>query len=144
MLDRAELIADCDWCDIEGLAEYFQPYRVEDGCELFREGDAGNFLCVLVEGSVRAFKERDASEHVLVSTENAGRSIGEMALIDGEPRSATCISVGESTVLLLTRDAYQLLCRERPALALKLVHRIARLVSRRLRVTSGRLSAHLG
>jgi CRP-like cAMP-binding protein len=49
-----------------------------------------------------------------------------------------------SQLLVLRRDAFERLCEERPILALHLVRRLARLVSRRLRLTSGQLVEQLG
>ncbi len=66
-----------------------------------------------------------------------------LALIDGEPRSATCVATEPSVLLALTQAGFQRLCEERPALALKLLTRIAKLMSRRLRQTSGRLVDYL-
>jgi CRP/FNR family cyclic AMP-dependent transcriptional regulator len=144
MMDGVDLFADFEWAEIEILADYLRPYSIVANDYLFREGDPGDFLCVLVQGKIRACKESDSSHSVLISRESAGRCLGEMALIDNEPRSATCITEEDSVVALLTREAYQRLSRERPALALRLLQKIARLMSRRLRVTSGRLIEHLG
>ncbi len=143
-LDGVELLTDLAWADLEALSDYLKPYGVSAKTTIFREGDSGDFLCVLLKGKVRVYKEdMDARDAALVSTESAGRAIGEMALIDGEPRSATCVTVEDSELVLLTCEAFDRLCHEHPALAVKLLHRIARLLSRRLRSTSGRLVEYL-
>ncbi len=72
-----------------------------------------------------------------------GRSIGEMSLIDREPRSASCKVIESATVLLLTREQFEKLSVEHASIALKLLMRITRLMSRRLRMTSGQLVEHL-
>ncbi len=143
-LADVELLTDLAWADLEALSDYLKHYGVSAKTSLFRQGDSGDFLCVLLKGKVRVYKEgMDARDAVLVSTESAGRAIGEMALIDGEPRSASCVTVEDSELVLLTCKAFDRLCHQHPALAVKLLQRIARLLSRRLRSTSGRLVEHL-
>jgi len=139
MLEDVDLLSDLNWREIELLAGYMQAYQADPGCVIFREGDTGNYLCLLVCGRINVYKDDEAGRHAMVAMEGHGRSIGEMALVDGEPRSATCETVEASTLLLLTRDAFLRLAEDRPALGFKVVHRIARLMSRRLRATSGKL-----
>ncbi|MDH4189359.1 MAG: cyclic nucleotide-binding domain-containing protein [Betaproteobacteria bacterium] len=139
MLEGIELLTDLAWREIELLAPYLEAYEAAAGCEIFREGDPGHTLCLLVRGRIRISKEGDR-QSTEVATESRGRSIGEMALIDGEPRSASCTALEPSTLLVMTSGRFADLMDKRPALANKLLLRIARLMSRRLRIASGRLA----
>jgi CRP/FNR family cyclic AMP-dependent transcriptional regulator len=143
MLEEVDLLSDLNWREIELLAGYMQAFQADPGCIIFREGDSGNYMCLLVHGRINVYKDSDLGGHAMVAMEGHGRSIGEMALVDGEARSATCEAVDASTLLLLTRDAFLRLADERPVLGFKLLHRIARLMSRRLRSTSGKLVDYL-
>jgi len=142
-ISGVELLADLEGPELRQLAGYLLGRDYEPGATIFREGEPGSFLGLLVEGEVRIFKETDARQTRTVAVENRSRAVGEMALIDGEPRSASCIAVKRTRLLVLTRDQFDRLGHERPVLALKLALRIARLISRRLRMTSGRLVDHL-
>ena len=73
----------------------------------------------------------------------AGKTLGEMAVVDGEPRSATCVAKRECVLLLLTKDNFQCIVRQRPGLAVKLLVVIAKLLSQRLRQVSGVLVDYL-
>ena len=139
MMATVEMLSDLDARELATLAAQLQAFEAAPGCVIFREGDAGNYMAWLVSGRVRTFKESDADKAAEVSVEGRGRSIGEMALIDGEPRSATCAAAETSVLLLLTKQGFQDLSARHAALALKLLMRITRLMSRRLRLTSGRL-----
>jgi CRP-like cAMP-binding protein len=66
-----------------------------------------------------------------------------MTIIDGEPRSASAITVGEATLMVMTEDNFDRLVNERPRVAVVLVLKIAKLMSQYLRQTSGRLIDHL-
>jgi len=143
MLEEVELLSDLNWREIELLAGYMKAYEADPGSIIFNEGEPGNHLCLIVRGRVKSYKTTESGTPAVVAMDGRGRSIGEMALVDGEPRSATCEAVDPSTLLLLTRDAFMRLSEERPLLGFKLLLRIAKLMSRRLRVTSGRLVDYL-
>ena len=51
-----------------------------------------------------------------------------MSIIDGEKRSATCLASQTSILLLLTKDNYQRIIREKPALAVQILARLAKLM----------------
>ncbi len=143
LMARVELLADLHGREPEMLSHHLQAFEADPGCVIFREGEPGRYMCLLVSGRVKSYKESDAEHMAEVANESRGRSVGEMALIDGEPRSATCVATEPTVLLLLTQASFERLCEERPALALKLLTRIARLMSRRLRQTSGRLVDYL-
>lgn len=144
MMERIEFLADMKWREVELLAGYMQAYEAHPGCIVFREGESGSYMGLLVRGRIQIRKETGDAHDTVVSIEGRGRLIGEMALIDGEPRSATCEVTEQATLLLLTRDNFTRLAEEHPQLAYKLLLRISKLISRRLRLTSGRLIDHLG
>jgi len=143
LMARVDLLADLSGHELEMLSHYLQAFAANTGCVIFSEGDPGHYMCLLASGRVKTYKESDIEHKAEVANESRGRSIGEMALIDGEPRSATCIATESSVLLLLSQADFRRLGDERPALALKLLMRITRLMSRRLRLTSGRLVDYL-
>lgn len=143
LMTQVELLSELSGRDAEMLAHYLQAYAADPGCVIFSEGEPGHYMCLLASGRIASYKESDIAHRAQVGDESRGRSVGEMALIDGEPRSATCVAAEASVLLLLSQAAFQRLVEERPALALKLVLRIAKLMSRRLRLTSGRLVDYL-
>ena len=144
LLTGIELLSGLDGAELRQVAGHLLARDYAPGATIFREGDPGTFLGLLAEGEVRIFKEANDQQARTVAVEHHSRAIGEMALIDGEPRSASCVAVKATRLLLLTREHFDRLARERPVLALKLALRIARLISRRLRMTSGRLVDFLG
>lgn len=143
LMAQVDLLSDLSGHEPEVLSHYLQAFEADKDCVIFREGEPGHYMCLLVRGQIKTYKESDAEHRAEVANERRGRSVGEMAIIDGEPRSATCIATEPSVLILLTKASFQRLCEQRPALALKLLFRIARLMSRRLRLTSGRLVDYL-
>ena len=144
MIADTRLFADFDWKDIEGLAGYVQCYQVAAGTIVFKEGDPGSYMCLLVKGEVEIFKtDQDGEAHRIVQI-TRGKTVGEMSIIDGEPRSATCIASQQSVLLLLTKDHYARIIKERPGLAVQILSKLAKLMSQRLRGVSGQLVEYLG
>lgn len=139
MLDGATLFSDFAWGELETLSRFVMAFEADPGHLLFREGEPGDRLYILVSGQVEAYKQDAAAPRTVIATEGAGKSIGEMALIDGEPRSASCVVRQPSVLAVISRDSFDKLSRAHPAIALRVMSRIARLISRRLRSTSGRL-----
>ena len=74
----------------------------------------------------------------------AGDFVGEMSLIDGEPRSASIVVVEPTTMVVLTAEDFARLSEEVPRLSTKVLHEIARLISERLRQTSAALVDYIG
>jgi CRP/FNR family cyclic AMP-dependent transcriptional regulator len=143
MIAETQLFSDLSWPEIESLAAFVQCYEVPAGICIFSEGEPGNYLCLLITGQIAIEKEDQdgVSKQLVVITR--GKTVGEMSIIDGEPRSATCTALSDSVVLLLTKENYQRLIKERPGLAITILSRVAKLMSQRLRALSGQLVEHL-
>jgi CRP/FNR family cyclic AMP-dependent transcriptional regulator len=108
---------------------------------LFREGDKGEALYVVIEGAVRIVKSTpDAADGAMAFLERGG-CFGEMALVDDFPRSATAIAQEDSVVLFLEREAVLDLFREAPAVGWKILWAFCRNLSLRLREASDRIVA---
>lgn len=143
MIAETQLFADFDWKDIEALAGYMQCYEIPAGSVVFTEGDPGSYMCLLVQGQVEILKnDHEGHSHRIVLV-NRGKTIGEMSIIDGEPRSATCIATQDSVLLLLTKDHYTRIIHDRPVLAVHILAKLAKLMSQRLRGVSGQLVEYL-
>jgi CRP/FNR family transcriptional regulator, cyclic AMP receptor protein len=129
--------------EIEELAEYLTPYRGQEGAVVFRKDDDESFMCFINSGRVQIYacKRDDAGE--ALSSLDQGNIIGEMALIDGEPRSAYAYASGETLLFVMTRSNFLRLSEEHPLIWGKLLLKIAKLMSSRLRKTNENLGRHL-
>jgi len=144
LIDSTPWSQDFVWREIEVLARHMAGRRLQPGEELFAEGAPGDSMALVVEGRITVWKESSDGERRELDAVGPGKTLGEMALIDGEPRSASAIASHESILLLLTLDQFERLTRDYPGLAFRLTLKIARLLSQRLRRTSGVLVDYLG
>jgi len=147
---RAELLEKTQWAnefafnEIEKLAEYLQSRQVKRGAIVFREGDKDATLFVIAAGKVGVFKSGAKKQDHPIATIGPGHTLGEMALIDGQPRSAGAVAVEELTLLALARADLDRLANDHPRLAVKVLLKVTKLLSQRLRQTTSNLADRLG
>ena len=144
LLETTKWADDLSGRQVELLAGYLRVYTAEKGSVIVREGSHEVYLCLLVDGKVRVEKEGDRRVAKSLGSVGPGKTFGEMSLIDGEPRSASIIAEEATTLLVLTGDDFQSLSVEVPRLAIKILLKISKVMSQRLRQTTGALLNHLG
>jgi CRP-like cAMP-binding protein len=94
--------------------------RYAAGETIVREGDPGNAFYVILDGTVRVDPPKGPSV-----TLKAGDAFGEMALLDGAPRSADITAEGEVTVMVIGRAAFTKLLRSEPQMTAVLLRTLA-------------------
>jgi CRP-like cAMP-binding protein len=125
------------------IEKYLNLIEVTPGEIVFKEGDRGGYVCFVVEGSLDVLKKSETGEDIVISTLSKGRSIGEMAVIDDLPRSATVKASTKATLLTLSRENFDYILAEHSAVGVKILKGIARLLSLNLRKTSNRLADYM-
>jgi CRP/FNR family transcriptional regulator, cyclic AMP receptor protein len=95
-----------------------------DGEIVIRQGDPGDALFVVEEGTVEIVAERDGHERTL-RTAGPGELLGEMALFEKEPRSATVRARGQARILTIDRRHFLRRISEDPTLAFRIIEVMA-------------------
>lgn len=124
------------------VVTYMHPRVIPSGTVFIREGEAQNTgeMMLVLEGDITI--ENDMSgpdQRMVVNVVGPGNIIGEMGLLDGEPRSATCTAVTPVVVAVLTRAALIRLMRDDSTVAVQLLLALSTRMSQRLRETSRKL-----
>lgn len=149
LLEKSNLIDTTQWANefsfpqVKRLAACMDVHRVPPQTVLFYEGDKSSYMVLIVKGQVHVVKFDSQRTPKRIATLGPGKTIGEMSIIDGEPRSASAVSVSDATLLVMTTENFHRLMDEWPRVAVVLVQKIAKLMSQYLRQTSGRLIDHL-
>jgi len=143
MLEGAQIFSDLSRREIQTLAGYARAYAVVKETTVFTEGRKGSFMCIVTDGSVDIYKESDARRAKRITTIRPGKTMGEMSLLDDLPYSATAIARENTRLVLITKSSFDELTEKYPALGLRLMRKIARLLSLRLRQTTGILLDYL-
>ena len=126
--------------DLKVVARHMNFMDFEQKEIIFSEGDKGDFICFITKGVLDVFKKNDKGNEVIIASLIRGRSLGEMAIIDDFPRSATVRSKTRSTLLILTRKGFEQILEQHPQIGIKLLKGLAKLLSMNLRKTSGLLA----
>lgn len=98
--------------------------RCPAGEVLCRKGDAGDAMFVILSGSVKIGVGVGKSELVFAHLK-AGDAFGELALLDGQPRSADATADAPGEILVVPKDAFQQVLVEEPSLSAQLLSELA-------------------
>jgi CRP-like cAMP-binding protein len=112
--------------------------RLSPGEHLFEEGDAGDSMFVLQSGRVRVFRRVGQTE-VTIATLGPGELFGEMAVLEGLPRTATAVAAEPTIAVELNRQVFEDMVRENGEIAL----RVLRKLSGRLREADQKIDTFL-
>lgn len=139
LVGKSQFFAEFSKDDISILAGYMEVYRAQPGQILIREGDEGDFMVLIVDGEVDILKRSHRAEQQHMTSAGPGMTLGEMSMIDGEPRFATCMASQPTTFAVLTRDNMAKIILDHPGLGSKILVKMVTMLSLRLRQTSARL-----
>jgi CRP-like cAMP-binding protein len=139
MIGHSKFFDDFSREDVQMLAAFMQVYRAEPGSMIIREGDIDDYMLLVIQGKVDIVKTDKRGAVQPMTSVGPGMTLGEMSMIDGEPRFATCIAVEPTTFAVLSRDSMVRIILEDPSLGAKLLIKLVTLLSQRLRQTSSTL-----
>jgi len=125
--------------DLEVVAGMVEIRSIRAGERIFVEGDTADWLAFVIEGKFSITKQGTHQQPITVSREYRSRLLGEMAVIDGEPRSATCTSASGARLAILRASDFDRLGEDYPRIGFRLLRDVAKILSTRLRATTGRL-----
>jgi CRP/FNR family cyclic AMP-dependent transcriptional regulator len=129
-LARVSCFASLSAPELEALAGVCHVRRFKPGQVLFHEGDPGHALYIIQQGQIKIVRDGPDGQGTILHVFGPGEYLGEMALVDDEPRSATAEALGDVEVLILHRDEFLALVERRPAVARAMMAGLARTVRR--------------
>jgi CRP/FNR family transcriptional regulator, cyclic AMP receptor protein len=103
---------------------------------IINEGEHGDSLFIIMTGKVKVYSSNDAGREFVIDFHGPGEYVGEMSL-DGEPRSASVMTVEPTTCAVVNRAHFREFLLENPDFAMHLIERLIR----RVRVTTGNLKS---
>jgi len=142
-LSRLPLFQELSLDEISILDQYLGLLELSKGDTVFDEGESGEFVCFVVHGELEVLKKSSGGDSSTITKLGKGQTIGEMALIDELPRSATVRARSPSSLTVLSRKGFEELAGQSPEIAIKILKYLARSLSLNLRKTSNRVSDHL-
>lgn len=142
MLVTATALDDLTVADALKVVAYMRPQRIPAGTVFIEEGEVRktDYMMLVLEGDIAVENELPGlHESMVVNVIGPGHLIGEMGLLDGSPRSATCTATTDIVVAVLTRTALMRLLKAEPRVAARLLLAISTRMAQRLRDTTRKL-----
>ena len=128
--------------DVDFLAQSLEAYRAQQGQIIIREGAVDDYMLLVISGHVEIAKRSGESSLKSMMLVGPGATVGEMSMIDGEPRAAFCIAAEPVTVAVLRRDAMVRVMLEQPSVGAKVLIKLVAMLSERLRQAGASLSLY--
>lgn len=125
--------------EIAALCQFMHCFAAPRDGTLLAEGDDGDYALIILSGNVDVRKQSPEGALVTIANVSRGSSLGEMSLIDGERRFASCIATEPTDFAVFTRaDLNEMLLRH-PRLANKFLIKLMQILVGRLRTTGNLL-----
>lgn len=127
------------------VVSYMLPMRIPEGNTFIRQGDrqSTDFMLLVLDGEVTVDTiVVSRTQPLVVNVLGRGSLIGEMGLLDGEPRSASCTANSPLTCAVLTRSALEQLLLDDPQTTAKLMLAVSIRIAQRVRDTSDKLKRY--
>lgn len=152
LLQTSQLLQDFTPAEADILGASMLLVRAEPGQVMIREGEAGDWMMLILKGTVDVTKrlelpadadaDADAGTEAAVSrvaVVRSGAAVGDMSMLDSEPRYATCTAIEAVEAGVWGRREIALLIRDHPGVGAKLLVKITQMMAQRLRNTSNQL-----
>jgi len=128
--------------DLVDLPCYFDLRELKAGETLCREGDPCEFVAFIVSGRLEVKKQTEfEGKQVILGVYSKGSIVGELCILDGQPRALTAVAIEDTTLVTLSRESFDRLLREHPELGVKFLKGMLVTVSIRLRKSFDRLAS---
>jgi len=117
---------------LERFSAHFTKRRIQRGTTIFCKGDARTELIAVLSGSVRISTPAADGREAVLNLIREGEIFGEVALLDGQPRSADAVAASDCEIMVVDRREFIAMVRKQPEFAFKLIETLCA----RLRRTS--------
>jgi CRP/FNR family transcriptional regulator, cyclic AMP receptor protein len=125
-LRTVALFRDLDADSLALVAGAARRVKFPKGSVVFQEGDPGDYLLIVEKGQVKVVLLGDDGQETIINLLDPPALLGEIALLDDAPRSATVIAVTATEFLQIARGPFLALIKKHPALALEIMAKLAR------------------
>lgn len=135
-IERIRLFNDLGDAEVELIARHMICYRAPAATEIIEEGAPGDFMLLILEGTMEITKRDRNGMPTRIGTAGPGKTLGEMSLIDGKPRFASCVTLTETLFAVLDRDNLTRIIANEASAGAKLLIELLMLLNERLRLVS--------
>jgi CRP/FNR family cyclic AMP-dependent transcriptional regulator len=125
VLRNVPLLSGLSDSEIELVAQSARVCRYPKGSVVFQEGDPGDYLAVILRGRIKVVLLGDKGHETIIAILGESEFLGEVALLDRAPRSATVMTLEDTEFLQIASARFLSLVTEHPAIAIKVMTHLA-------------------
>jgi len=141
--DRGRLFEDFEYDEVRQLARHMPCYRAGRGTVLIGEGEDGDFGLLVLSGRIGVVKRNAAGQGKRIGEIGPGGTLGEMSMIDGQVRAASCIVDEDAEFAVLDREELTAIIADDPRLGIKVLIELVQHLSGKLRAANTQLAEAL-
>jgi len=130
VFERENLFRDLPKATLTIVDSLRQRRMIRAGAVIFMRGDPGDSLCCVVTGRVRISTSHAGGKEAVLNIIEPGETFGEIALLDGMPRTETATAMGPTELSVMKRDHFLALLRDEPTLAMHLIQLLCKRMRR--------------
>lgn len=120
-LQESQIFNNVDADDLKALIDIMEKREYPAGTVMMRRGELGDSMVEIIEGHIRIFTEDSAGNEVTLVVRGPGEVVGELSLIDDQPRSASVAAETDLKVLELKRTAFLEFLADRPKVGMQMM-----------------------
>ena len=139
ILKNIHIFANLSPIERAKIAKFFRQQDYEPKSKIVKEGESGDRMFVIKMGAVKIAKELTDTEEKVLANLVDGDCFGEMALMDGSPRSASVYAISKVTMLELYRVSLMEMFDKEPKLSVKVLYNLAKILAERVRETGDKI-----
>jgi len=140
LLDSSLWGQELKWEEVKYMAKYFDVYNINPDTEILKEGDRlQSYIGLIMQGTVDVVKKDIDGHNKMLTRIGKDKTFGEMSMIDELPNSASIITSSQVMLMALEKNKFQSLVEDKPSYGNKFLFKLLKLMSARLRQTSGKL-----
>lgn len=125
IIAKNSLLASCGTDELEEILARARLLTMKKGETLLNQGDDGDSLLIVLEGTVRISMATSNGREIVLNYADPGEVLGEIAVLDGEPRTATATAATPGRYLRISRSAFEATIDRFPAWGRRLLRQMA-------------------
>lgn len=125
IIAKNSMLASCETDELEDILSRARLLTMKKGETLLNQGDDGDSLIILLEGTVRISMATSNGREIVLNYCDPGEVVGEIALLDGEPRTASATAMTPGRYLRISRSAFEATMERFPKWSLRLLRQMA-------------------
>jgi CRP/FNR family cyclic AMP-dependent transcriptional regulator len=130
LLKRVPMFKGLDDTDLQAIADHTTTHTYPRNTILMHEGEPPDAMYVVMEGRVKIYVSDTDGKELVLDSLSPGEFFGELALIDGSPRSATVVTTTETTISKILKTEFDHCLEASPKIAINLLKSL----SKRIRI----------